>query len=67
MSEDLKNSILLWVGTVVFVGLFWASLQVDVIPDIPTYWNWAIPGILIVLNVLKAIWDCARKRKARNR
>lgn len=36
MSTDLKNSILLWVGAIVFVGLFWAAMKFDISRFIPT-------------------------------
>lgn len=64
MSRDAKNSILLWVGTLVFVGVFWACLHFDIGPNVPDRWLWPAFGILIGLNVLGSVWDCFRKRKA---
>jgi len=64
MSRDAKNSILLWVGTLVVVGLFWASLHFDIGPNIPDRWLWPMLGIVFALNVLKSVWDLVRKRRA---
>ena len=63
MSRDLKNSILLWVGTLAVFGLFWAALRFDVGPDIPDQWNTPILGTLIALILLRGVWDHFRKRK----
>ena len=65
MSDDLRNSVLLWVGTLAFFGLFWAALHFDVGPNIPDHWLLPMFGILIALNVIRPIWDFVRKRKGR--
>jgi hypothetical protein len=67
MSRDAKNSILLWVGTLVVVGLFWASLHFDIGPNIPDRWLWPMLGIVFALNVLKSVWSLFRKRQANSR
>ena len=63
MSHDLKNSILLWVGTLALFGLFWSALHFNVGPDIPDQWLWPMFGILVVLNGLRSLRDHYRKRK----
>lgn len=67
MSRDAKNSIILWAGTLAFVGLFWAFLHFDIAPDIPDRWLWPMVGIVIVANVAKSIWDYFRRRNAKVR
>jgi hypothetical protein len=64
MRNDLRNSILLWVGTLAFVGLFWAALHFDVAANIPDRWLWPMVWTMTGLNLLKLIWDQFRKRKA---
>ena len=64
MSRDAKNSIFLWVGTLVGVGLFWAFVHFDIGANVPDRWLWPILGIVIGANVLKSVWDFFRKRKA---
>lgn len=64
MSRDAKNSILLWVGTLVGVGLFWAFVHFDIGANVPDRWIWPILGIVIGANILKSVWDFFRKRKA---
>ena len=64
MSRDARNSILLWVGTLAFVGLFWAGLHFDIGANIPDRWLWPMLGIVVGFNVVKAIWDFFRKRRA---
>lgn len=63
MSRDAKNSIILWAGTLAFIGLFWTLAHFDVGADIPDGWLWPIWGIVIGANVLKSMWDYFRKRK----
>ena len=63
MSRDLKNSILLWVGTLTVFGIFLAGLHFDVGPDIPGQWDLPIVGILMALTVARWVWDHSRKRK----
>ena len=63
MSDDLKNSMRLWVGTLVGFGLFWAVMHFDVVPNIPDHWLWTMLGIVIALNVIRSIWDHVRRRK----
>ena len=67
MSADLKNSILLWVGTLALFGLFWSALHFDVGPDTPDQWLLPIFGILVVLNGLRSFRGHFRKRKAQGR
>ncbi len=67
MSRDAKNSIILWAGTLAFVGVFWALLHFEVAANIPDRWLGPMVGILIVVNVLKAIWDHFRRRNAKVR
>ena len=63
MSRDAKNSILLWVGTLAFFGLFWASVHFDIGAEIPDGWLTPLLGVAIGVNVLKFVWDYWRKRK----
>ena len=63
MSRDAKNSILLWVGTLAFFGLFWASVHFDIGGDIPDGWLTPLLGVAIGVNVLKFAWDYWRKHK----
>ena len=65
MSRDAKNSILLWVGTLIGVALFWAFVHFDVASNVPDRWLWPILGIVIIANVLKSVWDFFRRRKAK--
>lgn len=38
MSEDARNSIYLWVSTLVLFGAFWASLHFDLFDGISDSW-----------------------------
>ena len=64
MSRDAKNSILLWIGTLAFVGLFWAGLHFEIGTRIPDRWWWPMIGIVTGVNLLKFLCDFVRKRKA---
>jgi len=64
MSQDAKNSILLWVGTLVFFGLFWAAVHYEIGPEIPRSWQVPLLFLLIGLNVAKAAWTFIRNRKS---
>ncbi len=63
MSQDAKNSIFLWAGTLVFVGLFWAALHFDIGPDIPDSWLGPMLAIVIGANVVRSAWDYFSKRR----
>lgn len=67
MSDDLKNSILLWVGTLAFFGLIWAALHFDLGPGIPDHWLLPVFGILTAVNVVRSIWNLSGKRKGQGR
>jgi hypothetical protein len=64
MSQDAKHSILLWAGTLIFVGLFWAALHFDVVAGIPDRWLWPTVGVALAANVLLSLWNLLRKRKS---
>ncbi|RYF31452.1 MAG: hypothetical protein EOO23_02500 [Comamonadaceae bacterium] len=64
MSRDARNSILLWVGTLVFMGLFWACVHFDLGANIPDRWLWPVLGFMVGVNIFKSIWDFFRKPKA---
>ena len=67
MSRDAKNSIILWAGTLAFVGVFWASLHFDIGADIPDRWLWPMVGIVFGANVVRSIWHFLRRRNAKVR
>lgn len=67
MSRDAKNSIILWAGTLAFVGVLWALLHFDVGANIPDRWLWPVVGTLMGVNVVKSIWDYFRHRNAKAR
>lgn len=67
MSRDAKNSIILWIGTLAFFGVFWAFLHFDIGAEIPDRWLWPMMGILVVVNVVTSIWDYFRRRNAKGR
>lgn len=50
MSPDLRNSIILWVGSIAFFGLGWLSLKFGVHLYIPDTWLWAIVGAVGFVN-----------------
>ena len=63
MSRDAKNSILLWIGSLAFVGLFWAALHFDIAPAIPDRWLWPAVGAIVAVDVVLTIRGRFRKRK----
>ena len=64
MSRDAKNSILLWLGVLVYVGLFWAFLHFDLADHIPDGWMGPLLGVAVGLNGFNLIRDFLRRRKA---
>jgi len=67
MSRDARNSIILWAGTLAFIGVFWVFLHFDIGADIPDHWLWPTVGVLIGVDVVKSIWDYFRSRAAKVR
>ena len=64
MNQDAKNSILLWVGTLLLFGLVWASFQYDIVPHIPDRWRDTLLILPIGFHVVRWAWSYIRKRKA---
>lgn len=62
MSRDAKNSILVWIGTLAFFGVFWAAIYFEIRTPIPD--NWLLPLFLILVgvNVVRFAWDFFYKR-----
>ena len=62
MSEDLRNSIYLWVGGIALALLSWTCLRFDLLKVIPVEW---VQGALIVmlgLNILQSLYFFLRRR-----
>jgi hypothetical protein len=60
MSPDAKNSIFLWVGALVFAGLFWTQFAPRNLPR----WLGPVLFTLLTVNATRSIWNWMRKRKA---
>lgn len=63
MSQDAKNSILLWIGTVIFIGLVWSADYFEIDTNVPDQWLWPMVGIAIGVNVTKFAWNRVRRRR----
>jgi hypothetical protein len=68
MTTDARNSIFLWVGGLVFFGVFWAALRFDVLSGHESALDpWLLPllGAVGFINLAKLLWGL-RKRRAAN-
>ena len=62
MSRDAKNSILLWVATLAFFGVFWAFSHFGMAPNAPDGWQWPMFLLLVGVNVVRFAWGFFHKR-----
>lgn len=62
MSDDARNSIYLWVSTLVLFGAFWASVHLDLFDGIPDTWLWPVVYVLLVINVVQTVWGFWQRR-----
>ena len=61
MSPDLRNSISLWVGGLIYFGVFWAGLQFDLFDGVSGTWLGAILAILGVVQLIRFGWGLRGK------
>ena len=66
MSQDARNSIFLWIGSLAVLGLLWANLSFDLplAPNIPDKWLWIVVGIVVFVNVATEIANYRERRRA---
>lgn len=62
MSTDARQSIYLWIGGLVFCGLFWAGLHFDVFGGVSNKWFWPLVGIVGVANLAQTAWGFWQRR-----
>jgi len=62
MSEDARNSIYLWVGSLAFFGLFWASLHFDFPIGISDRWIWPLFGVIAIIDIGMTGWGLWKHR-----
>lgn len=62
MSEDARNSIYLWVSTLVLFGAFWTSGHFDLFDGISDTWLWPALPVLLIINVVQTIWGFWQRR-----
>jgi hypothetical protein len=64
MSEDGRNSIYLWLGTVTVFGAFWAFLHFDWFEGISDDWLWPAVTVLLVVNGVQTVWSFWQRHAA---
>jgi hypothetical protein len=66
MSQDARNSIYLWIGSLAVFGFLWANISFDLlpVPDIPNEWLWPILGMSVLMNVAGEIANYRGRRRA---
>ena len=62
MSEDARNSVYLWLSTLVFFGAFWACLHFHLLEGISDTWLWPVFTALLVVNVVQTVRGVWQRR-----
>ncbi|MDP4539576.1 hypothetical protein Q9K01_08080 [Qipengyuania sp. DY56-A-20] len=62
MSEDGRNSVYLWLGTLTLFGAVWASLHFDLFEGISDTWLWPVLTVTIVANLVQTVWGFWQRR-----
>jgi hypothetical protein len=64
MSEDLRNSIYMWVAMIFFAAVFWAGMRFDIFHGLSSGWLGAIVFALGMLNLARFLWGLWQRRAA---
>ena len=67
MSQDAKNSILLWAGALAVCGVIWVESRLNLLARIPEAWMMTVTGLILAVRVIQEIWIYLRRRRARRR
>ena len=62
MGEDARNSVYLWLSTLVFFGASWACIHFDLLEGISDTLLWAVLTVLLVVNVVQFVWGFWQRR-----
>lgn len=62
MSPDARNSIALWVGGLLFFGLFWAGLKFRLLDGLSGTWLGTILSIVSLVQLILFIWGLWQRR-----
>lgn len=66
MSEDLRVSLKLWAGAIIFAAIFWALLRSNLINGLadttPPNWLWLVVGAAAVGELGRFGWSLWRRR-----
>ncbi|MBO9712805.1 hypothetical protein [Sphingomonas sp.] len=65
MSEDLRNSILLWVGGIAIFGVLWLSLRFDLLRGLPEGFGQAALAFVILVQLVQLCRFLWRRRTER--
>ncbi len=66
MSQDARNSIYLWIGSLAVFGFLWANISFDFLPvlDVPDDWLWPILAMIVLMNVAGEIANYRGRQRA---
>jgi hypothetical protein len=66
VTNDLRNSLKLWGGGILFAALFWLTLHFDLLggltDDVTPDWFWFAVGLLAMLNLAQFAWGLWQRR-----
>jgi hypothetical protein len=62
MSADLRNSIALWAGGLLYFGFFWAGLQLDLFRGISGTWLGVFAGAVGAVQLIRFGWGLWQRR-----
>lgn len=66
MSEDLRDSLRLWVGGLALMAAVWVALRLDLMKSladrIPANWFWLGMGVLAIWNGAQLGWGLWQRR-----
>jgi len=65
MSEDLRNSLKLWAGSIAFIGISWVVLRSNLLGDVPTEWFWIGIGVAAIWNLGQFGWGLWQRRASK--
>ena len=67
MSEDLRNSLSMWVGGIALALLFWLLLHFDVFAGVPQKYVQGIGLLVVAVNLVQIVLFFLKRRRTKKR
>jgi len=67
ISEDLRNSLSMWVGGIALALIYWAALHFDVFAGVPQKYVQGVGLLILAVNLIQIARFFSKRRQANKR